>query len=270
MIKEIEEPLVSINIPTYNEEKDLPFALKAIAKENYANIELIVIDSNSNDNTKKIASQFEAKVINYEGKLLGARYKGVKESNGDYILFLDADQILKKNAILRAVDQINDYDMLVLEEDSYKPKSYIQKKLCEERKLVHSQLNALDPITGGLLPRFFKKNLLEDVFKRIPKNLYNVIAGDHAIIYFEAYQISKKIGIVNDAVSHIEPESLSEFVTHFYKFGKSYKKLVKTGYYNELFSGKSLKENASKSIKNKIMIITLLRSFAFRMGYYFG
>lgn len=270
-MKTANEPLVSINIPTFNEEKALPFTLDALTKQNYSNFELIVVDSNSKDDTKKIASEYNANVINYDGKLLGARYIGIKESNGDYILLLDADQILNKNAIIDSINKINNYDMLVLEEDSYKPRTYIQKKISIDRKLNHSQLNALDPITGGLLPRFFKKNILKAAFKKIPRDLFNiVVSGDHAIIYYEAYKVSKKVGIVKDAVSHIEDATLGEFFKHNYRFGKSTKELVDTGYYNELFKGISIKKNTFQSIKDRIIIMVFLRSLAFRLGYIFG
>ena len=264
--------MVSVTIPTYNEEKSLPITLEALKNQNYPKIEIIVIDSNSTDKTKKIASKFGTKVINYNGKLLGARNKGVEESKGEYILFLDADQVIKKDTIQRAVNLIKDYDMLVLEEDSFRPKTYIQKKLCEERKAAHSCKNALDPLVGGLLPRFFKKNLLISTFIQIPKTLYPVVvSGDHAIIYFEAYKISQRINILNDAVSHIEPESLMELLTHFYRFGISSKNLRKTGYYNELFSRKTnIQRNTFKSLKNGTLIISSLQAVFYRFGYYFG
>ena len=271
-VNENKIPMVSVTIPTYNEENSLPFALEAVKNQNYPKLEVIVIDSNSKDNTKKIASQFGAKVINYDGKLLGARYIGVKESKGDYILLLDADQVLKKDSIQRAVNKIVGYDMLIFEEDSYKPLTFIQKKLSEERRIAHNEINSLDPLVSGLLPRFFKKNLLMSAFEKIPKNLYEiVVSGDHAIIYFEAYKISKKIDILNDAVSHIEPESLKELLTHFYRFGKSSKNLAKTGYYNELFKNKTnIKKNTIKALKNENLIIAFLQTLFYRIGYNFG
>lgn len=267
-----DRPLVSINIPTYNEEKALPLALEAIAKQSYPKIETIVVDSNSMDDTKKIALQFGAKVINYEGRLLGARYIALTESQGEYILLLDADQILKEDTIERAVDKIKEYDMLVLEEDSYKPKTAIQKKLSKERKLAHITKDSLHPIKGGLLPRFFKKEILKRAFENIPQELYPiVVAHDHAIIYFEANKISLGIGVLSDAVSHIEPESLSEVLIHNYRFGKSTKALARTGFYKKIFSKKAFQpKTVLRTLKTKTTIMALLRSIAYKLGHYFG
>ena len=271
-IKKNCNPLVSVNIPTYNEESSLPLALKALKRQNYSEIEVIVVDSNSNDNTKEIASKFDAKVINYNGKLLGARYIGLNESKGDYVLFLDADQILKEDVIQRAVEKIIDFDMLIFEEDSYKPKTYIQNKISEERKVINSEPYNLDPLEGSLLPRFFKRIVLEDAFKNIPDDIYPiVVAHDHAIIYYEAYQLYKNIGILNNAVSHIEPESFFEVLKHFYRFGQSTKALDKTGYYQEIYTKKTnIKKNSQQVINNNILIMSLFRSLSYRIGYYFG
>lgn len=264
-------PLISINIPTYNEEKALLFALESISKQTYPNLEIIVIDSDSRDNTKKIAIDFGVRVINYPDKLLGARYMGVQASNGDYILFLDADQILNETAIERAFQEIENYDMLIFEENSYKPETYIQKAIAKERKMLHSNENSLDPVAGGLLPRFFKKDILIQSFENIPEELYPiVVAHDHAIIYFEAYKISQNMGIVNNAVLHIEPGSFYELIVHFYRFGKSTKQLAKTGFYKEIFSEKSdIKKNSSVNLIG-ISLMLIFRSLAYRLGYYFG
>ncbi len=266
------QALVSVNIPTYNEEKALSLALDAVAKQSYPRIETVVVDSNSVDNTKKIALEFGAKVINYTGKLLGARYVALKSSRGKYILFLDADQILNEEAVERAVDKIKEYDMLVLEESSYKPKTIIQKKLAKERKLAHIIKGALDPIRGGMLPRFFKKDILRRAFENIPQELYPiVVAHDHAIIYFEANKISSSIGILANVVSHIEPESLSELLIHNYRFGRSTKALARTCLYKQIFSKKAFQpKNVVRTLKTGTTIIALLRSIAYKLGYYFG
>lgn len=264
--------LVSITIPTYNEEKALPLALDAIAKQTYPNLETIVVDSNSLDNTKKIALQLGAKVINYEGKLLGARYIGLRESKGKYILLLDADQILEKDAIERAVDKIKGYDMLILEENSYKPSTTIQKILSKERKSVHMGKDHLHPIKGGLLPRFFEKDLLKRAFENIPQELYPIVVSqDHAIIYFEARKISSRINILPNGVSHIEEETLCDILLHAYRFGKSTKLLAKTGYYNDVFKKRVFQpKNLVPTLINGTIMLSTLRSLAYQFGYYRG
>lgn len=53
----------------------------------------------------------------------------------------------------------------------------------------------------------FRREVLERAFKRIPKELIPaVLHYDHDIIYYEAYQVSQRVGILRDAVFHIEPD----------------------------------------------------------------
>ena len=84
---------IIIVIPTFNEEKLLPFLLESIKKQKGVEIEIIVADNNSTDNTRKIAEAFSAKIVN-GGLPAKARNNGAKVANSEIILFLDADVIL--------------------------------------------------------------------------------------------------------------------------------------------------------------------------------
>ena len=90
--------MISIVIPTYNEEKYLPNLLKSIKKQSYKDYEIIIADS-SKDKTKKIARKFKCKIIN-GGYPTVARNNGAKKAKFD-LLFLDADVILKDSNFLK-------------------------------------------------------------------------------------------------------------------------------------------------------------------------
>ena len=61
----MENPLVSVIIPTYNSSRTLEKCLESIKNQTYKNIEIIVVDNNSTDNTKEIAKKFADKAINF-------------------------------------------------------------------------------------------------------------------------------------------------------------------------------------------------------------
>jgi len=84
---------LSIVIPTFNEEKLLPFLLESIKKQNGVKVEIIVSDNNSTDNTRQIAASFGAKIVD-GGLPAKARNNGAASATSDTILFLDADVIL--------------------------------------------------------------------------------------------------------------------------------------------------------------------------------
>ena len=89
--------------------------LEAVSKQSYTNIETLLIDSHSTDGTRDIAASFGVKVIECDGKLLSARYLGWEKSKGEYIAFIDTDQVLEAKAIERAVALMDNYDREILE-----------------------------------------------------------------------------------------------------------------------------------------------------------
>lgn len=266
------KPLVSVTIPTYNSEKTLGKCLESVMNQTYGNIEVVVVDSFSTDKTVDIAEKFGARVIQTRWKLLGARYLGFKESKGDFILLLDSDQILtSKQVINNAVALMEKNDMLIFEEYTYNVKNWLQKLFEADRKLVHKLSNIhLDPLEGVLLARFYRREILEKAFEKIPKKLFpSVIAHDHAIIYYEAYKVSQNVGILPDAVWHIEPNSLLELLKKNFRYGKSAYEIVKTGYYKDLLSKKvRFRKGAIKDWK--LGIQTYILSGLKGVGYYLG
>jgi glycosyltransferase involved in cell wall biosynthesis len=101
------KPVLSIVIPTFNEEKNLPWLLESIKTQVGVAYEIIVADNDSRDRTQKIAKLFGARVV--EGGLPAiARNRGAFEAKAETILFLDADVILPANDfLLRTLDEFN-------------------------------------------------------------------------------------------------------------------------------------------------------------------
>jgi glycosyltransferase involved in cell wall biosynthesis len=88
--------LVSVIIPTYNRASTLARAIESVLKQTYGNLELIVVDDSSNDETSGVVSGIADERIKYikfskNKGVAAARNAGIKESCGDYIAFLDSD-----------------------------------------------------------------------------------------------------------------------------------------------------------------------------------
>lgn len=90
--------LLSIVIPTLNEEKYLPGLLESIKGQNFKDYEIIVADAGSEDRTVEIARSFGCRVVK-GGRLPRGRNKGAEVAKGDFILFLDADSRLEKDSL---------------------------------------------------------------------------------------------------------------------------------------------------------------------------
>jgi glycosyltransferase involved in cell wall biosynthesis len=94
-------PLVSVIIPCYKQANFLPEAIDSILNQHYSNYEIIVINDGSPDNVEEVVKHYrQVKYIEQENKGVSiARNKGILESKGSFLIFLDADDRLLPNAL---------------------------------------------------------------------------------------------------------------------------------------------------------------------------
>jgi len=102
-----ESGLVSVVIPTYNRINEVIMLVDSLLLSDYRNIEIIVIDNNSSDDTsatitnKYTANGFPVKVITLEKNMMaaGGRNAGIEQAKGEYLLFIDSDNVVHPNMI---------------------------------------------------------------------------------------------------------------------------------------------------------------------------
>jgi len=96
-------PLVSICIPTYNSEKWIQETIQSALSQTWKNKEIIIIDDGSIDNTFQIAKEYESKILSVTKQsnsgACAARNKALSIAQGDFIQWLDADDLLAPNKI---------------------------------------------------------------------------------------------------------------------------------------------------------------------------
>jgi glycosyltransferase involved in cell wall biosynthesis len=95
-------PTVAVIIPTSNSSKTLEACLRSIRAQTYSQIGIVVVDNFSTDNTRRIAEEFGARILDGGNPAL-ARNVGVRDSISDYIFFADSDEILDKNLVNECV-----------------------------------------------------------------------------------------------------------------------------------------------------------------------
>lgn len=94
-------PLVSVIVPCYNHGSYLPEAIESIRRQTYPKIEMIVVDDGSTDDTKAVTARYpEIKYVFQKNQgLSAARNTGIKNCTGEFLIFLDADDLLYDYAI---------------------------------------------------------------------------------------------------------------------------------------------------------------------------
>ena len=94
----INKSLVSVIMPTYNQSAYIKEAISSVLSQSYSNLELIIIDNYSTDNTMEIVDSFFDKRIQYykfrnHGVIASSRNFGFTKSHGEYIAFIDSDDV---------------------------------------------------------------------------------------------------------------------------------------------------------------------------------
>lgn len=124
---------ISVIIPVYNVEKYLSDCLESVIQQRYRNIEILCVNDGSTDGSLKILEKYankdcRIKIISQENKgLSAARNNGIRNATGEYICFLDSDDMLEKDA-LRVISN-------VLMQSKVDALCFNAKVICEDRSL---------------------------------------------------------------------------------------------------------------------------------------
>lgn len=263
--------MLSIIIPTLNETDTLPIALKSIRDQNISDVEVVVVDSDSHDGTQDIAAKFQAKVLEYPGKPLGARKHGLVNSSGESVLFMDADQVLRPGSLLRALDAIKGSDMLVLEERSYRLDNWIQRALDNQKRFFNHESIKAGGIGLHLYPRFFKRDVLEKAYALIPEELLpTMFAFDDSLLLSKLRSLSSKTGMIPDAILHIEERDAFQLIRHNLHFGRNARAMKSVMAWSSFYRTKPFFETFRDAVQHRYLLMSLLKEMSFQFGYRFG
>ena len=113
--------MISVIVPVYNVEEYLEECLESIKRQTYIDIEVILVNDGSTDGSKEICERYcekdsRFKLVNQENKgLSGARNRGMLESKGEFISFVDSDDVLKEDMLEQLLKQMTSEDIDIVE-----------------------------------------------------------------------------------------------------------------------------------------------------------
>ena len=171
---ETKKTLISIIVPVYNTEKYIERCLDSIMKQDYPNFEVILVNDGSTDESGIIIQKYKEKYknisyIKQENKGVGAaRNAGIKVAKGDYISFVDSDDLIMEDYCSHLLSIIGDADIAVAGREKYIDNVYDKSKT-PSQVITVSGMEALKfqmlgkyntrPAWGKL----YKRNIVEDV-----------------------------------------------------------------------------------------------------------
>lgn len=196
------QPLVSVIIPAYNSEKYIVGAISSILAQTYKNLEIIIVDDGSTDSTARVVKDkinakrypLSAKYIHQKnGGPSAARNRGIRESKGEYIAFLDSDDIWLPEKIERQVNYCIDNSQCGL--------IYTGYDTCDEN--------------GIIVSKFIKKEVSK---KEILKNLYlkNVISTASTVMVRR--ECFDRVGYFDEALKVAEDWDMWIRILNLYDF----------------------------------------------------
>ena len=125
--------MISVIVPVYNVEKYLEECLDSIKNQTFNDIEVILVNDGSTDNSKEICERYCSQdprfhLINQENKGQSiARNRGVAESKGEFIVFIDSDDIVRVDLLDQLINYMSD-EIDIVECDKTEDIQYLNEK----------------------------------------------------------------------------------------------------------------------------------------------
>lgn len=202
--------LVSVIIPTYNSVSTLEKCLISIKNQTYKNVEIIVVDKFSTDDTTSIAKNYDAKIIVSSTSMSEARNIAAKNSRGKFIFSVDSDMILTENVVEECVKESIFSDSIIIPEISFGDGFWAKCKSIEKQCYIGDE--------NVESARFFKKEIFEYV------NGYDkdLLFGEDKDIDLRIRENGFKIGRVVSFIRHDEQNiNLWKTMKKKYRYGKT-------------------------------------------------
>ncbi len=204
---------ISIIIPSYNAEKYINKCLDSVINQTKKELEIIVVNDGSTDHTEKIIKEYKDNRIKYyknSNQGIGkTRNFGILKSTGKYIMFLDSDDYLEKNACELLYEKAEKDKLDIVICDFYKKYDNGEIEEIHNANFENSSLQENPDIINEFLSpwaKIYKRELLIDNKIRFVENL----KYEDAPFVIEALDKAKTIGKINECLNYYVIHTNSE------------------------------------------------------------
>lgn len=167
---------VTVIIPVYNAEKFLVECIDSVIGQTYKKLQIILVDDGSNDSCGQICDQYEKKdsrikVIHQENSgVSSARNTGLYHASGDYVTFVDCDDIINERMIEILVEEATKYDLDIVATPISRSRSVLEKLEIDDVRLYNFEIITDEEFSillrhellSGILGKLYKCEFLED------------------------------------------------------------------------------------------------------------
>jgi glycosyltransferase involved in cell wall biosynthesis len=160
------QPFLSVIIPLFNKEKFIVDTLKSVLNQSYQDFEIIIIEDCSTDNSKTVIQEIHSEKIRMleqakNSGLSASRNTGILHSNADYLVFLDADDILKTDYLKKIHSLIQTFPEAALFATNYEEIYTLNNTISPTQNLQNT--------SDGILANYFESSLYQPLY--IPSSL---------------------------------------------------------------------------------------------------
>ncbi len=206
-------PLVSVIVPTKNSSEFLDVCLKSIKEQSYKNIEIIVVDNNSTDNTKEIARKYTENVFNYGPERSAQVNFGVAHAGGEYIYKVDSDFLLDPEVVTQCIGKVSEgFDAVVVHNSPDVRVSWIARIRKFEVDMYKYDITHSSA-------RFVRK----DIYQKIGGFNEKITAGEDYDFQNKLHRAGFRTGFIDAEALHLgEPKSFWRHMKKYYQYGRDF------------------------------------------------
>lgn len=206
-----EKLLISIIIPCYNAERYIHSCIESVIQQTYVNWECLLINDGSKDKTLKILEEYSLKdqrfkVFSQENKGLSAtRNLGIENVSGDYLFFLDSDDLITENALQSFVNELDSKNDIItgitltvngeslqkISQLKHPKEGSVFYKNDRQEVLIRAMESGLAPVAQN---RLYSRSFLEKYHLKFK----NGILHEDELWFFETMFLAKNVKFINE------------------------------------------------------------------------